>query len=148
LELTRWTFEDVRLRRVGDHATDGRSSLQVVLEPTGPYPSVSLAAVPGNWRGYDALAFDVHVDGGGTLALHLKVIDAEYDDTWEDGFEETLMLGAGENEVRIPLARIAQGPRRRHLDLGNVAAVQLYLDHPKQARVIHLDHVRLVREAE
>jgi len=147
LELSRWRFEDVRTRRVADHATDGQRSLRVAFETDGPYPSASLADLPGNWRGYDALAFDVHVDGGGALPLHLKVVDTAYDDTWADGFEQTLTLGAGENAVRIPLARIAQGPRRRHLDLGHVAAVQVYLDHPKQVRVIHLDHVRLVREA-
>ena len=144
LELRRWSFAGASGRRSLEHATHGESSLAVDFAP-GRWPSATLAGPPPDWTAYDALVFDVFVDAGGAIPLVVKVVDADHDGTYEDRFQQEMSLLPGEHRVEIPLARVAEGPVRRRLDLARVEAVQWFADGLDRPRTIHLDDVRLVR---
>src|SRR5439155_1562433 len=60
-ELNRFAPEHARMARAEAHATDGRFSLQVDLEPA-QYPGLNMFAPPADWSGYRALACDIYVD--------------------------------------------------------------------------------------
>ncbi len=143
LEIRRFGFQGARGEIVANGAAGDTHALRVDFAP-GPWPSVTLASPPPDWRGWSALAFDVHVDGGGTLALTVKVVDRDHDGTYEDRFQKTITLTAGDHHVEIPVGEIAEGPVHRHLDLARIDAVQWFVEGLAQPRTILLDSIRLV----
>ena len=103
---------------------------------------MTLGAPPADWRGYRALALDVHVDRA--VSLVLKVVDAAHDGTYADRFHRTFDLAPGGHALVVPLVEVEAGPAARRLALGRVAGVQLFAHGLDAPVVLHLDHVRLV----
>ncbi len=144
LEMTRWWLDDARGTRGGEHTTYGLWSLRVDLEPAA-FPSATLAAPYGDWRGYSALAFDVFVEGDEALPLIVKVVDAAHDESYADRFHRKLVLPPGPHSIRIPLEDVEAGPRVRTMDLSAIQSVQWFVDGLDTPRTFHLDGVRLIR---
>jgi hypothetical protein len=142
LEMGRWEFGASRGERARAHATHATWSLRVDLAPEA-YPRASLVWPAPDWRGHDALAFEVFLEGPDPLDLVLKVADADHDGSYHDRFHRTLSLRPGPNAVRVPLEAIASAPRTRRLDLGRVAHVALFAERLDRPRTFFLDHVRL-----
>ena len=99
----------------------------------------------GDWQGYEALAFDVDLAGDQPLDVVVKIVDRAHDGSYEDRFHGYATLVPGRNVVRFALEDVAKGPQSRRLDLGRVAAVQLFVDGLEAKRLLYLDHVRLLR---
>ncbi|MEK0449328.1 MAG: hypothetical protein RL088_1596 [Verrucomicrobiota bacterium] len=124
------------------HPSHGQFSLQVKTAPSAIWPGVRLNAGGRDWSAYSTLAFDIWNDGPEF------VITARVDDDFphkerEDRFYRDLQLAAGWNRIRIPLSEIEPSPRARRLDLRAIRTVAFFIDAPKAAHTIHIDHVRL-----
>ena len=125
------------------HAAQGGHSLIVQTGP-GAWPGARLLCGDQDWRGYDALAFDIfNTEAAFDLALRID------DDTAQGGhdtrFNRALTVQPGWNHFRIPLAEIEHGPRARALRLSAIRRVVFFRDHPHDWRTIYLDHLRLER---
>lgn len=142
LELSRWGANDADHALSDDHATHGDGSLLVTLYPSA-YPGVSMAWPPRDWRGYEALAFDVWLDGEEPLDLILKVEDRPHD--WDEAFRSLhpVRLVPGPNALCFPLRAIAEAPRGGPIDLGEVASFTLMAVDLETPRRFWLDAVRL-----
>ncbi|GEM_PF-347968 len=141
-EMKRWVIKEGSSQRVRMHATHGLYSLEVRLEP-GTYPGVTLDFPPRDWRGFDALAFDVHVGGPSPLPLTVRINDLEHNEEYTDRYNKTFVLGPGANHVVIDLAEVKRAPRGRAMDMGRMALVCLFSYRLKEPRTIYLDNVRL-----
>ena len=143
-ELSRWAVRGGALARHQGHATHGTHSLEVTLRP-GPYPSVIMVWPVPDWRGYDALAFDLELAGDLALDVLLKVEDLEHGSGPQARSLTPLTLQPGLNRLRVPLACIAEAPRAAALDLGQVAGFSIMAVDLESARTLWLDRVRLER---
>ena len=108
------------------------------------YPAATLAGPYPDWREYGLLKFNVYLDGGTTLDLVVKVVDADHDETYEDRSQRVISLLPGANEYGIDLADIEEGPRDRKLDMSRIRSLQFFVDGLAAPRTIYIDHVRLV----
>jgi len=146
LEMSRWTFQEAVGTRSDTNATDGSSSLRVILEP-GEYPSAGMAPYR-DWREYRTLMFEIVVTGSERLPLVVKIEDDEAtEDDYEDRYHKTLDLEPGPHKVFIALDDVRRGPANRELDLSRVSALAYFLDGSKATRTIYLDNVRLLKQA-
>ena len=156
IELSRWLIREGQMSRTHKSVTDGVWALRVDLVP-GEYPGVTMIWPTADWSAYDELVFDVTIperDAKGEMAviadedrkpltLILKVEDTNHNGEYEDRFHRALELKPGRHEIRVALSEIEIAPRSRALDLRDVARIQLFLNNPKQARTLFLDHFRL-----
>ncbi|MCP5070309.1 MAG: hypothetical protein GY946_27390 [bacterium] len=145
LELSRWRFQEAAGHIVQTHGTHGPESLRVEFAP-GEYPGANFVWPSPDWSAHAAFAFDIHVDEGAPLPLIVKIEDRAHNQQYEDRFHEELLLEPGTHQIRIETSKIRDGIRGRKLDLEQVAVVQLFLDGLKDARVIHIDNVRLLKD--
>jgi hypothetical protein len=146
-ELGRWSVEKATMALDARHATEGRHSLRLALEP-GEYPGIELDEPPEDWSGLEELRFDVHLEGHDPLDLSIRIIDADHDGRFEDRFNGVAPLRAGPNRVRVPLDEVRRGPMSRTLDLHRVRGLMLFVPGLTSPRTLFLDDVRLVPRAQ
>jgi VanZ family protein len=95
----------------------------------GEYPGLSLVEVPPDWTSYEELQLIVDAPTSGSARLTVRVHDRAHDHRYEDRFNRTFLLGAGERAVlTIPIPEILNGPQDRTLDVRKIAGVTLFQD--------------------
>ncbi len=145
LELSRWrTTENCVIARDTRHVTRGANALRVDLRP-GPWPGITFASPPRDFRRetYNALVFDIFVDGSKPLSLTLKAADLAHNESYEDAFHRTSTLNPGANTVRITLEDMRRGPKARTLNLTRMMSIQMFVESLNEPRTFFMDHVRL-----
>ena len=143
LEMTRWYFRYATGSRAGEHVTAGLYSLRVDVEPA-QYPGATMAAPLADWRGYRALAFDLHVGEGPPLDFVVTVSDETHSGDYFDRFNQEMQLGPGDYRIDIQLAEVEAEPRGRAMDMSRIAGFQVFVVRPDGPRTYYLDAVRLV----
>lgn len=143
LEMTRWWFGYAKGSRAGEHVTSGLYSLRVDVE-VAQYPGATMSAPLSDWRGYRALAFDLHVDEGEPLEFVITVSDEDHDGDYYDRFNQEMRLGPGAHRIRIPLAEVEAEPRGRAMDMSRIAGFQVFVVEPAKPRTYYVDAVRLL----
>ena len=152
-ELLRWEVSDASLVRSTQHATSGDFSGNIILQ-AGRYPGVSIELPPGDWSPYHYLALDIlwvknktfsvnNWEQRTNLALRVKLEDDGPSDSSEDRFELTVALQPGQNQIRIPIEEIANGPAMRSLRLNRMKRLSLFLNNSKSSQVLFTDKIHL-----
>ena len=77
------------------------------------------------------------------LALRVKLEDDGPSDSSEDRFELTVALQPGQNQIRIPIEEIANGPAMRSLRLNRMKRMSLFLNNSKSSQVLFTDKIHL-----
>jgi VanZ family protein len=143
LELERWSSGN-HLDLVSDPVREGHFAVAIHLRHE-EYSGAALVHFPGDWRGYDALAFSMF-NPGEPVELHFRVHDREHAgdrQQYHDRYNGTRMLAGGWNDILIPMSGILSAPQGRTMDLAHIRGFGLFLmDQP--ARLLYLDNVRLV----
>lgn len=143
-ELDRWVLHHANMSRSPYHASEGRWSAEIDCEP-GQFAAVVLRMADLDWRGYDTLEFDLYLPQMLPTPLYLKVVDRHYDGRPYDRYDAPLVLRAGANHVRIPLAEIVSGPQGRPLDLARIWWLEFYLIDSPRPTEFWLDNLRLTQ---
>lgn len=143
-EIDRWILHHAKMTRSRFNAGEGSWSAQIECEP-GPFAAVVLRMADLDWRGYDALEFDLYLPQSLPTPLSLKVVDRHYDGRPYDRYDAPLVLHAGANHLRIPLAEIVAGPQGRPLDLARIWWLELYLIDSPRPTEFWLDNLRLTQ---
>jgi VanZ family protein len=107
------------------------------------FPGIGVKEPYPNWRGRQALVFDVLNLESSTLAAGLRIHDFQHSEDYYDRFNTELTLEPGFQTVRIPLAEIERGPRTRPLDLRHVDGLKLFLIRPTKAVRLAIGNFRL-----
>lgn len=143
LELTRWGG-DAEIALDTSRVSEGNSSARIDLT-TRQYSGVSLRHFPGDWRGWNTLAFEVY-NPGSRIELHYRVHDDLHQgdmQSYANRFNGTVLLNPGWNEILIPLAEIMHGPVGREMDLSRIRGFGIFVMQQNERRVLFLDDVRL-----
>jgi len=144
-DLQRWKGSaDLSLSQI--FSSHGHFSLKAELS-TDQYSGMFLRFFPEDWRGYRLLAFDLYNPSDSTLEVTCRVHDrlhARRGKVYADRFNRTVLLAPGLTRVELSLAQIADGPRERQLELGQVAGVGIFVTDLRQPEVLYLDNLRLL----
>ncbi len=126
-----------------EYVAHGARSLRMELYPS-EYPGLSPKLALHDWRGYDALCFDVYNPQAETRTLSVRIDDRKDYPTYEDRFNARFLLEPGSNSVRIPLRQMVTSGMGRPLDLGGIQRLVIFVARPERRIVLFLDHLRLV----
>ena len=152
-ELLRWQTREAQLTQSSKHAVTGKFSGRLVLG-VGRYPGVSIELPANDWSVYRWLKIDIvwpnknsssHVPHRvpKTLALRLKLEDQGPSNSIDDRFESTVLIHPGNNQIKIPLTEIANGPDNRLLRLDAMSTLSLFVTDLKNSRTLFIDQIRL-----
>jgi len=146
-EASRWTGI-ARFERSDAFSRSGRHSLKVRLG-TETYSGLFLTYAPGNWEGYDHIAFSIYREGSSPAQMGCRIHDAEHIERgrqFDDRFYADIKLETGWNDIVIPLADVRHSPKARQMDMTQVRDFGIFAARLKEPAVIYLDHVRLMKD--
>ncbi len=146
-ELSRWQG-NASLARDSSVFRSGAFSGKIVLTDD-KYSGVSLRYFPGNWSGYDGLAFSIYNPGEPVL-LSCRVHDDLHKENpvYSNRYHGNITLRKGWNDITIPMVDIINGPENRLMDITKIRGFGLFVTDRKKGRHLYLDDVRLLRELE
>jgi hypothetical protein len=127
-----------------DHAVQGRKSLKIELFPSS-YPGLSPKLKHRDWRGYQALCFEVYNPSPETVSLVLRIDDKKEALEYSDRYNKNFLLKLGANQLKISLDSLKTSVTERPLELKNIYRFLVFMSHPDKRYVLYLDYFRLVR---
>ncbi len=146
MEASRWNGgAEIEISR--DVAQSSRSSLKVLLN-TSKYSGTFLEYFPRNWQGFSVLSFEVYNPSSEPLQITCRVHDREHTrgiQYFSDRFSKRYLLKKGWNTVLIDLEEVANAPKSRRMDMGEIYALGIFATQLPKPRVIYLDNVRLLK---
>ncbi|MBC8441306.1 MAG: hypothetical protein H8D87_16655 [Deltaproteobacteria bacterium] len=126
-----------------DHAVQGKKSLKLELYPSS-YPGLSPALKHHDWRGYQALFFEVYNPSPEMVSLVLRIDDKKDALEFSDRYNKSLKLLSGANKMKIPLDSLKTSGTERPLELKNIYRFMVFMSQPDKKYVLYLDYFRLV----
>lgn len=143
-ELDRMHWQCFTLFALSDeHAARGEKSLRMALYPSS-YPGWSAKLAVNDWRGYEALAFDIFNPREAPVALTVRIDDREDYPPYGDRYNQRFVLVPGANTVVIGFEDLVTSGGRRPLGLRSIYRLMMFMVSPEEKHVLYLDYVRLV----
>ena len=145
-EKYRWNGEAVRSidHRIAYH---GKSSLKIQLDTT-EYSGVGLKYFPRDWQNYKALIFSVYNPASKPSKLTCRVRDRRHTQgpqLYSDRFNKSYVLDNGWNTIKINIEEIANAPKTRQMNIGQIYNLGIFAVQLPEPRIIFIDDVRLIR---
>lgn len=146
LELDRW--EGSAARKIVILSEILSTSVMQVDLTTDRYSGVGLKYFPADFRGYQNLKLLIYQSDEQALKVTLRLHDREHElgpngYASNDRFRKSFMLQQGWNELSIDLNAVRLAPKRREMNMAEIADVSLFVSHQKRPWTIYLDDVLL-----
>jgi VanZ family protein len=141
-EMSRFSDKDKVMDRIELHATEGKYSLKVTLDP-GEYPGISMDYLQNDWRGYGSLSFDIFVEGYTPLEITVRVNDRKHNNEYTDRFNKSFKLLPGVNHITIDLKDIMKAPKGRIMNMADITNICIFAYRLKEQRTVYFDNFRL-----
>ncbi len=125
------------------HAVHGEKSLRLEMFPSS-YPGLSPALKHNDWRGYQALCFEVYNPSPDTLKLILRIDDKKEALEHSDRYNKTFLIKPGANTLKIPFDSLTTSGTDRPLVLKHIYRFLVFMSHPDKNHVLYLDYFRLI----
>ncbi|MFK5925874.1 MAG: VanZ family protein [Desulfuromusa sp.] len=141
-EKTRWSGS---ARRKINHEIHfaGNSSLKIKFT-TQRYSGGGLKDFPRDWSAYRAVSLQVFNPDPEPMQLYYRIHDQQHNNTYSDRFNTSFDLTPGWNHLEVSLAKVAQAPKNRSLDLTHIAGMGLFVGKLNHPRILYLDEVKLL----
>jgi len=124
------------------YAVHGEKSLKLELFPSS-YPGFSPALKHHDWRGYQALCFEVFNPAPEAIKLVVRIDDKKDALEYSDRYNNSFMIMPGANSLEIPLDTLKTSEINRPLELKNIYRFLVFMSYPVKKHVLHLDYFRL-----
>ena len=125
-----------------EHATHGQKSLKMELYPS-EWPGWTPKIAKTDWRGFQALGFDLYNPADENLKVTLRIDDREDYPDYPDRYNQAFLLAPGKNRIEVELEELITSGTQRRLNLDNIYRVLLFMHRPEGVVTLYLDHVRL-----
>ncbi len=125
------------------YAVHGKKSLRLELFPSS-YPGFSPVLKHKDWRGYQALCFDVYNPTPDPFKLILRVDDKKEALEYSDRYNKAFLIKPGPNTLKIPLDSLTTSGSSRPLALKTIYRFLVFMSHPDENHVLYLDYFRLI----
>ena len=143
-ETARWEDLGSKITRTSVYATHGMFSLEINLG-SGKYPGISTQYFFRNWQDYETLAFDIFLAENGPLEIVVRINDKEHNNDYYDRYNKTIELKPELNEVAIPLKDVMNSPKKRTMNMNNIARILIFSRDLKRKRTFFIDNIRLLK---
>lgn len=148
-ELDRWKGDADRQVVAGIGGKAGRQ-MQIGLHTT-LYSGTGMDYLPSDWSTYQFLNLDIYNESAEGLQLTIRVHDLTHQSVnprylFNDRFHQSVYLTRGWNELKIPLQAIENAPRKRSMDMKQIADVSFFARSLKKPRAIYLDRIYLSKK--
>ena len=140
-EYLRWSGSAGR-RVVGKKGDPGQHRLRVTFS-TQRYSGIALRSTQADWRGFSVFRLTVF-NPADAFTMHLRIEDRLHDNSYSDRYNHSVVIEPGENLIEIPLKKIAQAPKLRQLDLGQIRKVGLFVGKLTVPKTVYIDDVALI----
>lgn len=119
--------------------------LHIVPDGRARWPGILLEEPLADWRGYRALEVELINPHEQPLSLTLRIDDGIHNQEYADRYNGHLQV-AGKTRLtrRIPLSDIERSPKKRLLQLNNIARLMLFQDSTVGAQDFYLCGIHLV----
>ncbi len=155
-EAAAWSaFEDpkepaARIEASTEHATSGARSLKITFAG-GRWPSVKTSSVPDDWSAWKTLTAEVTVARNCLVGFQVVQEKSLRGNGWDadiSRWARTFFLKPGRNDLRASL----EDPSRNGYGLnpkkyGKVTSLEIFFYTPHAGESVHVDRIRLLREA-
>lgn len=125
-----------------EHATHGEKTLRLELYPSA-YPGFNPVIGKMNWKGYQAICFDIYNPGDNKIPVSIRIDDNRDSPDYEDRFTKKIVLEKGLNRIQLNLKDLITNGSKRHLNLKRIFKCSIFMVNPKQRHVLYLDNIRL-----
>ena len=130
-----------------EHATHGSQALKMELCPSEA-PGLTPHLAITDWSRFAELSFDIYNPSQRQYRMGLRIDDRrdypDFGDRYNKGFE----IRPGSNHITVPLYSLVASGANRHLQLGHIARMFLFLPFPRERATLYVDAVKLTRSAE
>jgi VanZ family protein len=132
-----WT-RNIGVRR---EIVNGALEVHFVTEET---PGVSFHEPVQDWHAYKILVLDVQNAAAEPLTLGVRVHDGQHNWTFNDRYNRSFELAAGERRtLRISLEDIRHAPRNRLMDMKRISDITLFRGEKTGSRELRIHTMRL-----
>lgn len=146
LEKGRWTLNGVSMNRVSSHNTHRRFSAEIrVSESDFPYPGLFLEDMPRDWRGAEALLFDIFWPAGVSREVCVRIDDQKGNPSYANRFQKSFVLQPGMNRIRIDCEEFGWTSGGAMMNLSRVMRMGLFYFNAEKDEVFYMDNVRLLK---
>ena len=114
-----------------------------VVFHTKKYPRIRLDEPYPDWDGYSYFQLDIFSDLPTPQPIAIRIDDQYHKYRYADGFNKTVTIFPGLNQIQIPLDEIRLGPVGRNMDLSAIKAVMLVARNPSEEFTLYLDNIHL-----
>jgi hypothetical protein len=125
-----------------EFATLGAQSLKIELYPSA-YPGFRPKLEVTDWRGYTALAMEIHNPSSESVVLTLRV-DDEKKSSYGERYNGRVVIKPGTTAFFLPFDALVTSGSHRPLNLKQIQQCLLFTSSPGTRQVLYLDAVRLV----
>jgi len=125
------------------YAVHGEKSLRLELFPSS-YPGLSPALKHKDWRGYQALCFEVYNSSPDPLKLILRIDDKKEALEYSNRYNKAFLIKPGANVLKIPMDSMTTSITNRPLALKHIYRFLVFMSHPEESHVLYLDYFRLI----
>jgi len=125
------------------HVTHGEYSARIRL-PAADWPGLATRNPPGDWSGFDALAFEIYSESARAHPFTLRIDDAS-STGYGSRYNEAFALRPGANRFEIPLTGLRTSDKRRIIDTRRITRFAIFLSRPQEPVTLYVDWVRLVK---
>lgn len=110
---------------------------------TKKYPRIRIDEPYPDWEGYSYFQLDIFSELPISVPIAIRIDDQYHNYRYEDGFNKTLHVIPGFNQIQISLDEIRAGRVGRNMDLSAIKAVMLLARNPPEEFTLYLDNIRL-----
>ena len=146
LEKGRWTLNGVSMNRVSSHSTHRRFSAEIRVNVSDfQYPGLFLEDMPRDWRGADALLFDIFWPANVAREVCVRIDDQKGNPSYANRFQKSFVLQPGMNRIRIDCEEFGRTSGGAMMDLSHVMRMGLFYFNAEKDEVFYMDNVRLLK---
>ncbi len=115
---------------------------------TSTYSGLGMKYFMSDWRGFDTVKLKLFNPSHKALNLVVRIHDAEHETgnrayAYSDRFNTRVKLKRGWNDITIALDIVESAPRRRKMDLSQVADISFFAIRLPEQRVVYVDSIGL-----
>ena len=143
-EIDRWTGNAVL--SVQSMPSISRGKLLKLALTTDQYSGATLNYFDGDWTSFTTLSISLYNPDVKPLRITCRINDLQHADgneEYDDRFNRSFLLTQGWNNIEIDLDEVEESPASRHMDMGRIRELQLFVTSLPATRIIYLDHVEL-----
>lgn len=111
--------------------------------PQERWPGVTIREPYPDWTGYSAFRMQVYSERKDPVPLTLRIEDINSTHEYKDGFNRTIAIQHGHNEVSVPLADTLQSSGGRVMDLSQISQLTLFTSRPEDPFRLYMSDVWL-----